>query len=138
MTGPYDDIINLPRPVSKTRPRMPLMNRAAQFAPFAALAGYDTAIQGTARVTEDKIELDQSAKDAISKRLQLVAERLKENPVISITFFQPDQMKAGGCYLTRIGQVKKVYEYERIIVMTDGTRIPMDEIISIEGRIFDV
>ena len=138
MTGEYDDIINLPRPISKTHPPMPMMDRAAQFSPFAALTGYDAAIKETARLTDEKIELDEYAKDALNERLQILAERIKEHPEIAITYFQPDAKKNGGAYVTAIGAVKKIDEYERFVVMTDGTAIFIEDIIRIDGQIFDV
>lgn len=136
MNSPYADIIDLPRPISKTRPKMSANNRAAQFAPFAALAGHEEAVKETARLTEERIELDEYVKDALSRRLQFIKDRIKEQPRLSITHFKPDSKKTGGSYITSSGRVKKVQEYERIIVMTDGTEIPLDEVISIEGEIF--
>ena len=133
MNNSYDGIIHLPRPVSKTRPRMPLINRAAQFSPFAALAGHEDAIAETARVTDERIELDEDAKVALSEKLRIIGARIKEQPEVSITYFQPDGVKTGGRYVTAVGRVKKIREYERLIVLTDGTSIPMDEIISIES-----
>ena len=138
MTGEYDDIINLPRPISKTHPPMSAMDRAAQFSPFAALTGYDAAIKETARLTDEKIELDEYAKDALNERLQILAERIKEHPEIAITYFQPDAKKNGGAYVTAIGAVKKIDEYERFVVMTDGTGIFIEDIVRIDGQIFDV
>ena len=137
MTGPYDDIINLPHHVSATHPPMTAGDRAAQFSPFAALTGYDAAIKETARLTDKKLELDESMKDVLSRRLQIIADWMKKRPEISITYFQPDMKKSGGAYVTAIGTVKKIDEYERIVIMTDGTAIPIDEIISIDGRIFE-
>ncbi|HBR07880.1 MAG TPA: hypothetical protein DD735_03155 [Clostridiales bacterium] len=137
MTGPYDDIIHLPHHVSATRPHMTAGDRAAQFSPFAALTGYDAAIKETARLTDKKLELDESMKDVLSRRLQIIADWMKKRPEISITYFQPDMKKSGGAYVTAIGTVKKIDEYERIVIMTDGTAIPIDEIISIDGRIFE-
>jgi hypothetical protein len=136
MTKSYDDIINLPHHVSATRPHMPAIDRAAQFSPFAALTGYDAAIKETARLTGERMELDEYMKDVLSIRLQIIADQLKEHPEIAITYFQPDEKKNGGAYVTVIGIAKKIDEYERILVMTDGTWIPIDEIISIEGQIF--
>ncbi|NLU24171.1 MAG: YolD-like family protein [Clostridiales bacterium] len=137
MTGPYDDIIHLPHHVSATRPHMTAGDRAAQFSPFAALTGYDAAIKETARLTDKKLELDESMKDTLSKRLQIILSQIKERPEVSITYFQPDMKKSGGAYVTAIGTVKKIDEYERIVVMTDGTAIPIDEIIRIDGKIFE-
>lgn len=137
MTGAYDDIINLPHHVSATRSHMTVLDRAAQFSPFAALTGYDSAIKETARLTDERIQLDEYAQGALSDRLQIIADRMKEHPEISITYFQPDERKDGGAYVTAVGSAKKVDEYERVVVMTDGTAISIDEIISIDGQIFD-
>ena len=137
MTNPYDDIIDLPHHVSATRPHMPTIDRAAQFAPFAALTGYDAAIKETARLTDERIELDESMQDALCNRLQIIADRVKEHPEVAITYFQPDAKKRGGAYVTSEGTVKKVDGYERIVVMTDGTAVPIDEIIGIEGGVFE-
>lgn len=137
MKNSYDDIIHLPHHVSKTRPQMPILDRAAQFAPFAALSGYDTAIRETARLTDERLELDEHTKNALSDKLQIIAERIDERPEISITYFVPDEKKDGGAYITAGGTVKKIDEYERIVLMDDGMAIPIDEIISVEGGIFE-
>lgn len=137
MTGEYDDIINLPRYVSMKRPHMAPMNRAAQFSPFAALTGYDAAIQEAARLTDGRVELDEYSKDALRDRLQIIADRIAEHPEIEITYFQPDIMKNGGSYVTATGAAKKIDEYNRIVIMADGTTIPIDEIVAIEGAIFE-
>ena len=136
MTKAYDDIIHLPRHVSTTRPHMAVIDRAAQFSPFAALTGHGAAIKETARLTEERAELDEHMKSVLSVRLKIIADRLKEHFEIEITYFQPDAKKNGGTYVTAISTVKKIDEYERFVVMTDGSVIPIDEIISIEGQIF--
>lgn len=137
MKKSYDDIMNLPHHVSATRPHMSAIDRAAQFSPFAALTGYGDAIKETARLTGEKVELDEYMKDVLSVRLQIIADQLKEHPEIAITYFQPDEKKNGGAYVTVIGSVKKIDEYERVVVMIDGTRVPIDEIASIDGEIFE-
>lgn len=137
MTKAYDDIINLPHHVSTTRPHMAAIDRAAQFSPFAALTGYDAAIKETARLTDERVELDEYMKGALSDRLQIIIDRIQEHPEVAITYFQPDAKKNGGTYVTAISPAKKIDEYERVIVMTDGTAIPIDEIISIDGQIFE-
>lgn len=134
MTGIYHDIIHLPHHVSTTRRHMPVNDRAAQFSPFAALTGYDTAVKETARLTDERIELDEHMKDLLSHRLLIIANRIKENSEIAITYFQPDEKKNGGAYVTAINAAKKIDEYERVIVMADGTAIPIDEIVSIDGQ----
>ncbi|WMC93472.1 hypothetical protein [Kineothrix sp. MB12-C1] len=135
MMREYDDIIQLPHYISKTRPHMAAIDRAAQFSPFAALTGHDAAIKETARQTDKRVELDEYLKDALRNRLQIIANRMKEHPQIAITYFQPDGKKDGGTYVTVINKIKKISEYERSIVMIDGTIIPIDDIISIEGEI---
>lgn len=137
MKNKYDDIINLPRHVSKTRPRMKMIDRAAQFSPFAALTGHDAAVKETARLTDRRIELSEDMKIALNDRLQIIADRIKEQPEVAITYFEPDKRKKGGAYITANGLIKKINEYDRVIVMTNGTLIPIDEIISIDGQIFE-
>lgn len=137
MTKKYHDIINLPRHVSKKRPPMTTINRAAQFSPFAALTGHDAAIKETARLTDQRIELDEYTKDILNHRLQILADRIKEHREMAVTYFQPDAKKNGGAYVTATGTVKKIDIYELVVIMADGTVIPLDEIISIEGQIYE-
>ena len=128
MNNRYNEIINLPHHVSKTRPQMPMSDRAAQFAPFAALTGYDSAIKETGRLTNERIELDEDALTALNVKYQFLMDALDEEPEIKITYFKPDERKAGGEYVSAIGAVKKVDDFERLITMQDGTRIPMDDV----------
>ena len=132
----YEDIINRPHHVSKTLPQMSMSDRAAQFAPFAALTGYDSAIKETGRLTNERIELDEEALTALDRKYQLLMEALDEAPEVTITYFQPDERKAGGKYVSATGAVKKVDDFERRITMQDGTRIPMDDVLSIDGELF--
>ena len=120
--------MGLPHHVSKTRPQMPMSDRAAQFAPFAALTGYDSAIKETGRLTNERIELDEDALTALNVKYQVLMDALDEEPEIKITYFKPDERKAGGEYVSAIGAVKKVDDFERLITMQDGTRIPMDDV----------
>ena len=136
MKTKYEGIINLPHHVSETRPQMPMSDRAAQFAPFAALTGYDSAIKETGRLTDEKIELDEEALTALNMRYQLLMDALDEAPEIEITYFKPDERKAGGKYVSATGTVKKVDDFERRITMQDGTKIPMDDVLSIDGELF--
>ena len=136
MNGKYDEIMGLPHHVSKTRPQMPMSDRAAQFAPFAALTGYDAAIKETGRLTDERIELDVEALSALDMKYQLLMEALDETPEVTITYFQPDERKAGGKYVSAVGTVKKIDDFERRITMRDGTRIPMDDVLSIDGELF--
>ena len=136
MNGKYDKIMGLPHHVSKTRPQMPMSDRAAQFAPFAALTGYDAEIKETGRLTDERIELDVEALSALDMKYQLLMEALDEAPEVTITYFQPDERKAGGKYVSAVGAVKKIDDFERRITMRDGTRIPMDDVLSIDGELF--
>ena len=136
MSGQYDDIINLPHHVSATRPQMPLLDRAAQFAPFAALTGYDAAIKETGRRTDEKIEMDEEALNILNMKFQLLVDNLHDEPEVSFTYFKPDERKAGGAYLEVTGTVKKVDDFERVITMQDGTKMLMDNILNIDGEIF--
>ena len=128
--------MGLPHHVSKTRPQMPMTDRAAQFAPFAALTGYDSAIKETGRLTDEKIELDEEALTALNLRYQLLIDALDEEPEVEITYFKPDECKAGGEYVAVIGAVKKVDDFERLITMQDGMKISMDDVLSIDGELF--
>ncbi len=137
MKREYDDILHLPHHVSVTRPHMEAIDRAAQFSPFAALTGYEGAIKETARLTDARIELDEYRKEVLNDKLQIIVDRIKEHPSIEITYFQPDEKKNGGAYITATGPVEKIDQYRRMVVLTDGTAVFADEIISIEGKIFE-
>lgn len=132
MSTSYDDIISLPHHVSPTRPRMSAMERAAQFSPFAALTGYDAAVRETARTTEERAELDEDAKAALDRVLRQVLDRLPARPVIRVTVFRPDSRKSGGAYVTLTGRVKKLRQPENVLVLEDGTEIPIVDIYALE------
>ena len=132
----YDDIIDLPHHVSTTRPRMTNMDRAAQFSPFAAVVGYDAAVKETARLTDARIEMDENSKTILNEKLQMILEHSDRNPEIMITYFVQDSKKAGGAYVSTTGILKKVDAYEQVLVMRDGTRIPLSDIFEIEGKLF--
>ena len=132
----YEDIINLPHHVSKTRPQMSMLDRAAQFSPFAAVTGYDAAIKETGRLTDEKIEMDEDRKAALDMKQAYLIEVLDEQPEISITYFLPDTKKSGGAYVTVTGNLKRFDEYERLLLLTDGKKIPMDDIADIESDLF--
>ena len=132
----FDDIINLPHHVSATRPQMSMLDRAAQFSPFAALTGYDDAIKETGRLTDEKIEMDEDRKAALDMKQTYLIEMLDEQPEISITYFLPDTKKSGGAYVTVTGNLKRFDEYERLLILTDGKKIPMDDIADIDSDLF--
>lgn len=127
----YKDIINLPHHVSKTRNPMSLYNRAAQFAPFAALTGYDDAIKETARLTEERIELSDELKNMLNQKIKLIIENIKLQPEVVITYFVHDNKKSGGVYKTISGNVKRIDEVEKCIIFTNKLKIFFSDIISI-------
>lgn len=130
MSGPYDDIIDLPHPTSERHPRMPMASRAAQFSPFAALSGYDDAVKETARLTDSKVELTEEEKVILDAKLQLLVPGMEA----SFTYFQQDDKKEGGAYLTVTGTVKKFDSYAREIVLGDGRRMPIDDILELQSE----
>lgn len=132
----YDDIINLPHHISKKHPQMSALNRAAQFSPFAALTGHEDAIKETARLTDSFIELDEDKKEHLDAQLQLIRENLNQKQECEITYFKPDGKKDGGTYVTIRGIIKKIDEYAHQINFTDGTILPIEQIFSITGKLF--
>ena len=137
MNGKYDDIIHLPHPTSARHPRMSMTDRAAQFSPFAALTGYDAAIRETARLTQEKVELDEQELAVLDRKFQLLLEQLGQCPQVTITWFVPDELKQGGRYLTITDVVKKVDAAARFVLLQNAGRICMDDIVEIEGELFD-
>ena len=136
MSGPYDDIINLPHPTSTKHPWMPMSDRAAIFSPFAALTGHAAAIQETARLTDQRMELDEDTKAMLDLKQLILADRIAERPEISVVWFRPDARKEGGQYVTTVGQLKKVDDIARILQLADGTTIPLDEVLELRSDCF--
>ena len=136
MTDQYEDIIHLPHHVSARRAPMSLRDRAAQFAPFAALTGYGDAIHETARRTETRIEPDENAMSELDARFRLLWEHLPERPEVTVTYFEPDGRKDGGAYTEVTGRVKKINTYARLLTLEDGTVIPADAVIGLDGELF--
>lgn len=128
----YDRIINLPHHTSLKHPQMALCERAAQFSPFAALTGYDAAIRETARLTEERVDLDEYEREILDDRIQILKLHLQENPKAEILYFHPDERKEGGEYLSVTGAVKRVDDNKRILVMMDGKQIPFADILQID------
>ena len=130
--GKYDDIIHLPHHVSNTRAHMPMLDRAAQFMPFRALTGYEDAVHDTARHTDEKIELTEDEKTVLDVKLQRLADDLANQPLVTLTWFQPDKRKAGGAYVTTTGQVKKIDDFEGALILLSGESIPVEDILDIQ------
>lgn len=134
----YKDMIYMDRPISKKHTPMPLENRAAQFAPFAALTGYDDAVNETSRLTVNKIELSEEKKAELDLTLSNLNSVITTNPKASITYFVPDSLKAGGDYVTVNASIRKIDSVSRTIILMDRSVIAIDDIISIEPADGDV
>ncbi len=137
MLKQYKDIIALPHHSSDTRAHMSLHDRASQFAPFAALNGYDAAIGETARLTDSKLTLSEEQESILNERIRIIMERIKEKPEVNVTYFVHDQRKSGGAYVTAAVSVRRVDSFTRQLILTDGIKIPLDDIYSITGELFD-
>lgn len=133
---PYEDIIQLKHYVSSTHKHMAIYDRAAQFAPFAALTGYEGKIKETARLTDQRIELSEDEKTILNNKLFLLKEQIDIHPEIEIVYFQKDEKKSGGAYITVKGMVKKLNEYQRSIELHSGVNIFVEAIVDISGEIF--
>jgi hypothetical protein len=131
----YEDIINLPHYEPKNHKRMSIYNRAAQFAPFAALTGYEENVKEAARLTDKKIEMDEGLKNILNEKLQIINSYIKEKPEVNITYFVKDANKSGGIYVDVTGNVRKIDVNMGVIIMTDRTEIPLDDILSISADI---
>jgi hypothetical protein len=132
MSGKYDDIIGLPHHVSDKHPRMSSADRAAQFSPYAALTGFGAVISETGRLTEEAPELDDCEKEKLDGSLRILREQPEKRSCVAVTYFRPDERKSGGAYITVTGAVKKIDEYERLLLMSDGEKIPVDAIAALE------
>ena len=128
----YDDIMHLPRPESSRHARMTLQDRAAQFAPFAALTGYDAVIEESRRLTDHRIELDEGGKALLDEKLRTIRQLLPSQPRVRLLCFRADLRKAGGAYRVIDGQVKKLDDYQKALILTDGSVLPVDMIYGIE------
>ena len=128
------DIIDLPHYEPKQHPRMPMVARAAQFAPFAALTGYDAAIGETARLTDAFTERGDEGDNELNRKFAVLLEQVTEHPTITISYFLPDERKAGGSYQTKTASVRRIDEVERTLELADGTKIPLEYIVDIEGE----
>ena len=133
---PYEDIVDLPHHVSKKHPQPTMADRAARFAPFAAITGYEEMVLEEARVTDERIEMDESSKAVLNEKLNMIPEFIDEEPKVTITYFEPDRKKSGGAYVSVTGTVKRIDEYEHIVLMNDGKKISIEDIYAIGSDLF--
>ena len=136
MSGQYEDIIHLSYPVPSKRQRMSMIDRAAQFSPFAALVGYDDAIEETARLTDQRIELDENEKYMLDIRQQHLLTLLPQRPQVTVTYFSPDDRKEGGEYVTITGRLKSILPHADTMILSDGTRICLKDVIALDSPVF--
>ena len=136
-TEKYDDIIDLPRPVSANRPKMSNYDRAAQFSPFAALTGYEEAVKESERLTDEKKELTDDEKNAISEKLRIIAESIECAPPVTLIYFVPDKRKSGGEYVSKTGELKEIDTYARALVFSDKTTVSIDLLRNISSPLLE-
>lgn len=134
MSGPYDDIIRLPHPTSAKHPRMPLADRVAQFSPFAALSGHSAALAETARLTDRQIELSDDDKAVLDQKQRILLEHIKEHPEISVTWFRPDEKKDGGQYITTTGRLKRIDEFNQVLLLAGDIKIPLIYVVDLSSE----
>ena len=128
----YDDIINMPRHISSKHPQMKIIDRAAQFAPFAALTGHKESINEASRITDSKKELDENQKEILNNKLNYILLNLDKLLEIKITYFQADLKKSGGKYVTVLASIKKIGEYNKVLVLNNGKKIKIDDLYWLE------
>lgn len=135
MKFPYEDIVHLPHHVSKNHPPMSLIDRAAQFAPFAALTGHSAAVSEAARITDREADLSDTEIELLNRQHNILLEHLAEQPEVTFVYFVPDDKKSGGAYVTKTGRVKKIDSFRRMYILTDQTQIPMEHLFSMDVAI---
>ena len=133
---PYEDILHLPHNVSKERPHMSLLDRAAQFSPFAALVGYEDIIDETARLTTQQRELDEAEKAELDRRVGILAAHLGEKPVVTVEYFVPDTLKSGGAYVFKSGMLVRISPVRKTLTLADGTSIRFKDVVGIGSDLF--
>ncbi len=136
MKSPYEDILHLSRPISKKHSPMPMSDRAAQFSSFAALSGYEAAITETARLTDQKHEPSEEVKAQLDRKQAYLNSIMEQRPIVCVTYFAADNKKAGGAYQTAVGVLKRVDEYAKRLIFTDGTTIALEDIAELESECF--
>ena len=135
-TNRYSDLLDLPHPTSPRHPRMPILDRAAQFAPFSALTGYDDAIEETARLTDSMLEMTEDRREQLDRQYQILLVSVERHPQVEVTYFLPDTRKDGGAYRTVRGRLLRIDEVERIMQLENGQRIPLDAVCNLDSELF--
>ena len=130
----YDDILHLPRPVSSRHARMSMLDRGAQFAPFAALVGYESVLQESARLTDAERFLEEDSKEQLNRRLRYIADHMDAVGEVTFLCYIPDRQKSGGSYQSFVGAVKKIDLYRRTIWLEDGREVDIDSVCAVEGN----
>ncbi len=133
---PYEDILHLPHHVSKERLHMSMLDRAAQFSPFAALVGYEDIIDETARLTTQQRELDEAEKAELDRRVGILAAHLGGKPVVTVEYFVPDALKSGGAYESRTGELVRISPVRKTLTLADGTSIRFKDVVGISSDLF--
>ena len=128
----YEEIIDMPYHKSEVHQHMSRYDRAAQFSPFAALTGHEDAIEETGRLTVSKADIDESVKEKLDAELIRIIDKIDECPYISVTYYKPDEKKSGGAYITYEGNIRKIDEYARTIVMDNEINISFDDIVELK------
>lgn len=136
MTDAYEDILRLPRPESTRHPRMSPLERAAQFSPFAALTGYEEVLAESGRRTLTRVELQEDAREALDRKQQLLLDMAHLSPELRVRYFRPDDKKEGGCYPTVHGRLKGVDPIERVLILREGLKIPLDAVLELDSPLF--
>ena len=136
MNGKYDEIINMPHHVSSRHKQMTRHERATQFAPFAALSGYGDSISDASKIPFEKISVDETAKSELDLKLNIIYGNISSSPAVTVTYFKSSENGTDGTYVSVTGNIKRVDEYERKIIMSNGEKIPMNDILSFDGEIF--
>ena len=133
MSWKYEDMLNLPHPQPRGRAPMSLIDRAAQFSPFAALTGYEETIEETARLTEAPVELDTGSVGELDEALRAIQSRIESRPEVTVRYFCPDSRKQGGSYVTIRDRVRKIDPVFQMLHLCGGQELPFSRIVWIEG-----
>ena len=133
----YDDIINMPHHESKVHKKMSMDERAGQFAPFAALTGFEGEVAETARLVDSEILLDEEYKEILDEKIRIVESFIKDRPLVTITYFIPDKNKNGGKYETITGNIRVIDKVKQVIILSDKRKIDIDKILDIRSNILN-